>query len=159
MTFSVHLLYAIFSIIFIYLDSSIKFSLRHLLFSIFAILNNSILQEIFSHLLSQNEMKLMFGQAYLVAHFHLEYSEIVVKMWYFLVTHLSQIKRILTLFFRSVDQCCVGECFPPTASPFFLLLSLFLGTCAMLVKETGITVFGVCLVYDLLSLSHKQEKS
>nr|KAF6498270.1 transmembrane O-mannosyltransferase targeting cadherins 1 [Rousettus aegyptiacus] len=60
---------------------------------------------------------------------------------------------------RSVDQCCVGECFPPTASPFFLLLSLFLGTCAMLVKETGITVFGVCLVYDLLSLSHKQEKS
>ncbi|KAM5251768.1 protein O-mannosyl-transferase TMTC1 isoform 3-T3 [Hipposideros larvatus] len=60
---------------------------------------------------------------------------------------------------RSVDQCCVGDCFPPTASPFFLLLSLFLGTCAMLVKETGVTVFGVCLVYDLFSLSHKQEKS
>ncbi|XP_023608081.1 transmembrane and TPR repeat-containing protein 1 [Myotis lucifugus] len=60
---------------------------------------------------------------------------------------------------RSVDQCCVGECFPSTASPFFLLLGLFLGTCAMLVKETGITVFGVCLVYDLFSLSHKQEKS
>ncbi|XP_073078898.1 protein O-mannosyl-transferase TMTC1 isoform X3 [Manis javanica] len=36
--------------------------------------------------------------------------------------------------------------------------SLFLGTCAMLVKETGITVFGVCLVYDLFSLSHEQEK-
>ncbi|XP_032972564.1 protein O-mannosyl-transferase TMTC1 isoform X2 [Rhinolophus ferrumequinum] len=60
---------------------------------------------------------------------------------------------------RSVDQCCVGECFPPTASPFFLLLSLFLGTCAMLVKETGVTVFGVCLVYDFFSLSHKPEKS
>ncbi|XP_024431569.2 protein O-mannosyl-transferase TMTC1 isoform X2 [Desmodus rotundus] len=60
---------------------------------------------------------------------------------------------------RSVDQCCVGDCFPSTASPFFLLLGLFLGTCAMLVKETGITVFGVCLVYDLFSLSHKQEKS
>ncbi|XP_022378406.1 transmembrane and TPR repeat-containing protein 1 isoform X2 [Enhydra lutris kenyoni] len=59
---------------------------------------------------------------------------------------------------RSVDQHHVGECFPPTTSPFFLLLSLFLGTCAMLVKETGITVFGVCLVYDLFSLSHKQEK-
>ncbi|KAG3292212.1 transmembrane and tetratricopeptide repeat containing 1 [Ictidomys tridecemlineatus] len=58
---------------------------------------------------------------------------------------------------RSLDQCCAGECFPPTASPFFLLLSLFLGTCAMLVKETGITVFGVCLVYDLFSLSHKQD--
>uniref|UniRef100_A0A670YK17 dolichyl-phosphate-mannose--protein mannosyltransferase n=1 Tax=Pseudonaja textilis TaxID=8673 RepID=A0A670YK17_PSETE len=49
---------------------------------------------------------------------------------------------------RSVDQLYVGEHFPPTASPSFLLLSLFLGTCAMLVKETGITVFGVCLVYD-----------
>ncbi|XP_074181962.1 protein O-mannosyl-transferase TMTC1 isoform X2 [Rhinolophus sinicus] len=60
---------------------------------------------------------------------------------------------------RSVDQCCVGECFPRTASPFFLLLSLFLGTCAMLVKETGVTVFGVCLVYDFFSLSHKPEKS
>ncbi|XP_057558290.1 protein O-mannosyl-transferase TMTC1 isoform X6 [Hippopotamus amphibius kiboko] len=60
---------------------------------------------------------------------------------------------------RSVDQCCAGECFPPTASPFFLLLSLFLGTCAMLVKETGITVFGVCLVYDLFSLSHNHDKS
>ncbi|XP_067552155.1 protein O-mannosyl-transferase TMTC1 isoform X4 [Pseudorca crassidens] len=60
---------------------------------------------------------------------------------------------------RSVDQCCVGECFPPTASPFFLLLSLCLGTCAMLVKETGVTVFGVCLVYDLFSLSHNHDKS
>ncbi|XP_059582472.1 protein O-mannosyl-transferase TMTC1 isoform X4 [Alligator mississippiensis] len=54
---------------------------------------------------------------------------------------------------RSVDQLYVGEHFPPTASPFFLLLSLFLGTCAVLVKETGITVFGVCLVYDFFSLS------
>ncbi|XP_054243114.1 protein O-mannosyl-transferase TMTC1 isoform X1 [Indicator indicator] len=54
---------------------------------------------------------------------------------------------------RSVDQLYVGEHFPPTASPFFLLLSLFLGTCAMLVKETGVTVFGVCLVYDIFSLS------
>ncbi|XP_064011708.1 protein O-mannosyl-transferase TMTC1 isoform X1 [Pogoniulus pusillus] len=54
---------------------------------------------------------------------------------------------------RSVDQLYVGEHFPPTASPFFLLLSLFLGTCAMLVKETGVTVFGVCLLYDFFSLS------
>ncbi|XP_058047768.1 protein O-mannosyl-transferase TMTC1 isoform X4 [Ahaetulla prasina] len=54
---------------------------------------------------------------------------------------------------RSVDQLYVGEHFPPTASPSFLLLSLFLGTCAMLVKETGITVFGVCLVYDGFLLS------
>ncbi|XP_068047020.1 protein O-mannosyl-transferase TMTC1 isoform X4 [Anomalospiza imberbis] len=55
---------------------------------------------------------------------------------------------------RSVDQLYVGEHFPPTASPFFLLLSLFLGTCAMLVKETGVTVFGVCLIYDFFSLSY-----
>ncbi|XP_030119103.4 protein O-mannosyl-transferase TMTC1 [Taeniopygia guttata] len=55
---------------------------------------------------------------------------------------------------RSVDQLYVGEHFPPTTSPFFLLLSLFLGTCAMLVKETGVTVFGVCLVYDFFSLSY-----
>ncbi|NXA38818.1 TMTC1 protein, partial [Eudromia elegans] len=54
---------------------------------------------------------------------------------------------------RSVDQLYVGEHFPPTASPFFLLLSLVLGTCAMLVKETGVTVFGVCLAYDFFSLS------
>ncbi|XP_053412750.1 protein O-mannosyl-transferase TMTC1 isoform X2 [Nycticebus coucang] len=60
---------------------------------------------------------------------------------------------------RSLGQGCVGERFPPTASPFFLLLSLFLGTCAMLVKETGVTVFGVCLVYDLFSFAHKQDKS
>ncbi|XP_056653649.1 protein O-mannosyl-transferase TMTC1 isoform X3 [Monodelphis domestica] len=59
---------------------------------------------------------------------------------------------------RSIDQLYSGECVPPTSSPFFLLLSLFLGTCAMLVKETGITVFGVCLVYDLLSLPHDRGK-
>ncbi|XP_033078426.1 protein O-mannosyl-transferase TMTC1 isoform X3 [Trachypithecus francoisi] len=60
---------------------------------------------------------------------------------------------------RSLDQGCVGESFPSTVSPFFLLFSLFLGTCAMLVKETGITVFGVCLIYDLFSLSNKEDKS
>ncbi|XP_053108467.1 protein O-mannosyl-transferase TMTC1 isoform X2 [Hemicordylus capensis] len=57
---------------------------------------------------------------------------------------------------RSVDQLYVGEHFPPTASLSFLLLSLFLGTCAMLVKETGITVFGVCLVYDGFLLSQNR---
>ncbi|XP_069894367.1 protein O-mannosyl-transferase TMTC1 isoform X1 [Dipodomys merriami] len=59
---------------------------------------------------------------------------------------------------RSLGQCCAGERFPPTGSPIFLLLSLLLGTCAMLVKETGITVFGVCLVYDLFSPSYKEDK-
>uniref|UniRef100_A0A286XJA6 dolichyl-phosphate-mannose--protein mannosyltransferase n=1 Tax=Cavia porcellus TaxID=10141 RepID=A0A286XJA6_CAVPO len=60
---------------------------------------------------------------------------------------------------RSLDQHGAGGCLPPAASPFFLLLSLLLGTCAMLVKETGVTVFGVCLVYDFFSLSHKQDQS
>ncbi|XP_045144405.1 protein O-mannosyl-transferase TMTC1, partial [Echinops telfairi] len=69
----------------------------------------------------------------------------------FLLTFLS--------YNRSLDQCGGGECFPRTTSPFFLLLSLALGTCAMLVKETGLTVFGVCVVYDLFSLSHKEENS
>ncbi|XP_062991034.1 protein O-mannosyl-transferase TMTC1 isoform X1 [Elgaria multicarinata webbii] len=59
---------------------------------------------------------------------------------------------------RSVDQLYVGEHFPPTASLSFLLLSLFLGTCAMLVKETGITVFGVCLVYDGFLLSQNRPR-
>lgn len=68
-------------------------------------------------------------------------------------------KETPTLLCRSLDQDCAGQCFPATASPFFLLLSLFLGTCAMLVKETGVTVFGVCLVYDLFSPSHQQDKS
>ncbi|KAM4883171.1 protein O-mannosyl-transferase TMTC1-like [Thomomys bottae] len=59
---------------------------------------------------------------------------------------------------RSLGQCCAGERFPSTDSPVFLLLSLLLGTFAMLVKETGITVFGVCLVYDLFSPSYKEGK-
>ncbi|XP_069821677.1 protein O-mannosyl-transferase TMTC1 isoform X1 [Dendropsophus ebraccatus] len=50
---------------------------------------------------------------------------------------------------RSVDMNPPPDCFPGTTSPLLLLLSLFLGTCAMLVKETGVTVFGVCVVYDL----------
>ncbi|XP_072915104.1 protein O-mannosyl-transferase TMTC1 isoform X1 [Hemitrygon akajei] len=59
-------------------------------------------------------------------------------------------------YLRSVNCNYIGEKFPPTSSPVYLLLSLFLGTCAMLVKETGITVFGVCLIYDLLVLCSKR---
>uniref|UniRef100_A0A9J7Y0T8 dolichyl-phosphate-mannose--protein mannosyltransferase n=1 Tax=Cyprinus carpio carpio TaxID=630221 RepID=A0A9J7Y0T8_CYPCA len=43
--------------------------------------------------------------------------------------------------------------FPHTVSVLSLALSLLLGTCAMLVKETGVTVFGVCVLYDFLVLS------
>ncbi|XP_029455859.1 protein O-mannosyl-transferase TMTC1 isoform X2 [Rhinatrema bivittatum] len=57
---------------------------------------------------------------------------------------------------RSVAHHFVGEHFPSTASPFFLLLSLLLGTCAMLVKETGITVLGVCLLYDFFVLCRRK---
>ncbi|XP_075711870.1 protein O-mannosyl-transferase TMTC1 [Rhinoderma darwinii] len=52
-------------------------------------------------------------------------------------------------YIRSVDVNPPPDCFPGTTSPILLLLSLFLGTCAMMVKETGVTVFGVCVVYDL----------
>uniref|UniRef100_A0A671SW55 dolichyl-phosphate-mannose--protein mannosyltransferase n=1 Tax=Sinocyclocheilus anshuiensis TaxID=1608454 RepID=A0A671SW55_9TELE len=45
--------------------------------------------------------------------------------------------------------------FPPTVSVLSLALSLLLGTCAMLVKETGVTVFGVCVLYDFLVLCRK----
>nr|XP_021492119.1 transmembrane and TPR repeat-containing protein 1 [Meriones unguiculatus] len=61
-------------------------------------------------------------------------------------------------YHRSLDWSCEGPGSPATASPFFLLLSLLLGTCAMLVKETGVTVFGVCLLYDLFSPSHRQDE-
>lgn len=52
-------------------------------------------------------------------------------------------------YIRSVEGNPPPHCFPGTSSPLLLLLSLFLGTCAMLVKETGVTVFGGCVVYDL----------
>uniref|UniRef100_A0A8C1QRS7 dolichyl-phosphate-mannose--protein mannosyltransferase n=1 Tax=Cyprinus carpio TaxID=7962 RepID=A0A8C1QRS7_CYPCA len=49
----------------------------------------------------------------------------------------------------------MADGFPPTVSVLSLALSLLLGTCAMLVKETGITVFGVCVLYDFLVLCHR----
>ncbi|KAI1883358.1 hypothetical protein AGOR_G00230600 [Albula goreensis] len=59
-------------------------------------------------------------------------------------------------YIRSVGGgSCVEEGAPPTLSGWSLLLSLLLGACAMLVKETGITVFGVCVLYDGLVLCHK----
>ncbi|KAG8438464.1 hypothetical protein GDO86_004871, partial [Hymenochirus boettgeri] len=66
----------------------------------------------------------------------------VLSCLLFLFTFLSYI--------RSIDS--------RSFSPFFLMLSLVLGACAMLVKETGITVFGVCLVYDLLFLCPRRFK-
>uniref|UniRef100_A0A8C9SGY7 dolichyl-phosphate-mannose--protein mannosyltransferase n=1 Tax=Scleropages formosus TaxID=113540 RepID=A0A8C9SGY7_SCLFO len=53
-------------------------------------------------------------------------------------------------YIRSVGSSCPGDGFPPTVSSCSLVLSLLLGSCAMLVKETGVTVFGVCVVYDAL---------
>ncbi|KAM8883413.1 protein O-mannosyl-transferase TMTC1 [Synchiropus picturatus] len=65
----------------------------------------------------------------------------------FLLTFLSYI--------RSVGACASEDSLPPTVSAASLLISLFLGTCAMLVKETGVTVFGVCVLYDALVLCRK----
>uniref|UniRef100_A0AAR2LID9 dolichyl-phosphate-mannose--protein mannosyltransferase n=1 Tax=Pygocentrus nattereri TaxID=42514 RepID=A0AAR2LID9_PYGNA len=58
-------------------------------------------------------------------------------------------------YIRSVSGCDTADSFPSTVSPCSLGLSLFLGTCAMLVKETGVTVFGVCILYDSLVLCCK----
>uniref|UniRef100_A0A8C7XXQ8 dolichyl-phosphate-mannose--protein mannosyltransferase n=1 Tax=Oryzias sinensis TaxID=183150 RepID=A0A8C7XXQ8_9TELE len=55
---------------------------------------------------------------------------------------------------RSVGAASSEDSLPGTESPAALLISLLLGTCAMLVKETGITVFGVCLLYDALDPCH-----
>ncbi|XP_068442484.1 protein O-mannosyl-transferase TMTC1 isoform X1 [Clinocottus analis] len=65
----------------------------------------------------------------------------------FLLTFLSYI--------RSVGVCVSEDSLPSMASAWFMLISLLLGTCAMLVKETGITVFGVCVLYDALVLCRK----
>lgn len=65
----------------------------------------------------------------------------------FLLTFLSYI--------RSVGVCVSEDSLPSTVSAWCLLLTLLLGTCAMLVKETGITVFGVCVLYDALVLCRK----
>uniref|UniRef100_A0A8C2IDX4 dolichyl-phosphate-mannose--protein mannosyltransferase n=1 Tax=Cyprinus carpio TaxID=7962 RepID=A0A8C2IDX4_CYPCA len=56
-------------------------------------------------------------------------------------------------YIRSVSASRMADEFPPTVSVLSLALSLLLGTCAMLVKETGVTVFGVCVLYDFLSLN------
>ncbi|XP_067351826.1 protein O-mannosyl-transferase TMTC1 isoform X5 [Channa argus] len=65
----------------------------------------------------------------------------------FLLTFLSYI--------RSVGVCVSEDSLPSTVSVWSLFVSLLLGTCAMLVKETGITVFGVCVLYDALVLCRK----
>ncbi|XP_043093670.1 protein O-mannosyl-transferase TMTC1 isoform X2 [Puntigrus tetrazona] len=58
-------------------------------------------------------------------------------------------------YIRSVSASRMTDEFPPTVSVLSLALSLLLGTCAMLVKETGVTVFGVCVLYDFLVLCRK----
>uniref|UniRef100_A0A665TNB5 dolichyl-phosphate-mannose--protein mannosyltransferase n=1 Tax=Echeneis naucrates TaxID=173247 RepID=A0A665TNB5_ECHNA len=65
----------------------------------------------------------------------------------FLLTFLSYI--------RGVGVSVSEDSVPSTVSAWSLFTSLMLGTCAMLVKETGITVFGVCALYDALVLCRK----
>lgn len=40
-------------------------------------------------------------------------------------------------------------------SIMYTVLCVILGSMAMLVKEHGITVFGVCIVYDVLVINKK----
>ncbi|KAF0029544.1 hypothetical protein F2P81_018649 [Scophthalmus maximus] len=65
----------------------------------------------------------------------------------FLLTFLSYV--------RGVGVSVSEDSLPCTVSFSSLLLSLVLGTCAMLVKETGVTVFGVCVLYDALVLCRR----
>ncbi|XP_034019373.1 LOW QUALITY PROTEIN: protein O-mannosyl-transferase TMTC1 [Thalassophryne amazonica] len=65
----------------------------------------------------------------------------------FLLTFLS--------FVRSVGVSISVESLPTTVSVWSLIGCLLLGTCAMLVKETGVTVFGVCVLYDAMVLCRK----
>ncbi|XP_077565884.1 protein O-mannosyl-transferase TMTC1 [Stigmatopora nigra] len=58
-------------------------------------------------------------------------------------------------YIRSVGTSTPEDSTPSTVSAGSLLASLLLGTSAMLVKETGITVFGVCVFYDALVLCGK----
>ncbi|XP_014008607.1 protein O-mannosyl-transferase TMTC1 [Salmo salar] len=58
-------------------------------------------------------------------------------------------------YIRSVGGSGSAESLPSTVSVWALGASLLLGTCAMLVKETGITVLGVCVLYDALVLCRK----
>ncbi|XP_069576395.1 protein O-mannosyl-transferase TMTC1 [Brachyistius frenatus] len=59
------------------------------------------------------------------------------------------------LCLKSVAPCVSEASLPSTVWAGSLLVSLVLGTCAMLVKETGITVFAVCLLYDALVLCRR----
>ncbi|KAM6987108.1 protein O-mannosyl-transferase TMTC1 isoform 2-T2 [Aplochiton taeniatus] len=71
----------------------------------------------------------------------------VLACMLFLLSFLSYI--------RSVGVCVSVDSLPSTVSVWSLAASLLLGTCAMLVKETGVTVFGVCVLYDALVLCRK----
>lgn len=71
----------------------------------------------------------------------------VLACMLFLLTFLSYI--------RSVGVGVSEDSLPSTVSVCALASSLLLGTWAMLVKETGITVFGVCVLYDALVLCRK----
>ncbi|KAK7878893.1 hypothetical protein WMY93_030827 [Mugilogobius chulae] len=81
---------------------------------------------------------------------HPVHTEAVSGLWAVLMFGRSALPALLPLLHQEhhPSSCSVS-------SPLSLLLSLFLGTCAMLVKETGVTVFGVCLVYDALVLCRK----
>ena len=66
------------------------------------------------------------------------------------VIHAINIKRIFlsVCVFPSLSWYVSGNtCWRP------LVLSLMAGVCAMLSKEQGITIFGVCLAYDVFVIN------
>ncbi|CAH1800313.1 unnamed protein product, partial [Owenia fusiformis] len=60
----------------------------------------------------------------------------------------------LQFYIRSIDTRWPGEC-PTLRSPCLFLVSLLLGGTAMLVKEHGVTVLGVGVLYDAWVLCNK----
>uniref|UniRef100_UPI00358F7ACC protein O-mannosyl-transferase TMTC1 n=1 Tax=Myxine glutinosa TaxID=7769 RepID=UPI00358F7ACC len=60
----------------------------------------------------------------------------------YLLTFLTYVKSLAAY---SADSVCLQ-----TVRPGLLVTSLALGTCAMFAKETGVTVLGVCVGYDII---------
>ena len=63
---------------------------------------------------------------------------------------MPQLPKCL-IFSRSVEQG-KSSLFPVTRRPGLFILSMVLAAAAMLVKEHGVTVLGVCFVYDIAVL-------
>uniref|UniRef100_A0A8C4R5I0 dolichyl-phosphate-mannose--protein mannosyltransferase n=1 Tax=Eptatretus burgeri TaxID=7764 RepID=A0A8C4R5I0_EPTBU len=68
----------------------------------------------------------------------------------YLLTFLAYVKSLAAC---SAESACLQ-----TVRPGLLVASFGLGTCAMLAKETGVTVLGVCVGYDII-MSWKERQA